>query len=193
MPTEDFALTIKNYLSSDPSVDAKNRPIDIGNPLLGVRDGAPPMSGIDFRPYTGIARGGIWTREPKPYDPADRRGATPTAFDAEEGGLIRPCIWVTEESQINHYQFQRITQATDVGILVWYYAPSHNNGNIALEEMDRRVCKLLDDYHFTTNRGFGAQARWSFHYGARDNHRQFPGSRVAFTRFYITTLRDEEL
>lgn len=197
---QNYAKIISDYLKSDPAIDAAGEAISPSDPLYGVRVG-PPGGNPDFRPFSGIARGGIWTHEPKQHDPRDTRGATPWAFDADPeatdaedmGGTIRPVISVVEESQINHFQFERIKKAINVGIVVWYYAPAHNSGKIAMERMDERVTQLLDGYHFTNDRGFGADVRWDFHFGERDNHRQFPGSKVAYTRFYITTLRGQEV
>lgn len=187
-----YHIQIRDYLRSDPAVDASGRDLTSETPLLGSLTGTAPVdpeTEQDSRSYSGLAKGGIYHYTPKPWDPSDNRGVTPIAFSATSGS-IKPTITVTLVSIPQHFQHQAIENAIVPSVNIWFYAPSHENGYNSIELMRQRVDALLAGYIFETDQGPIAQVKWGFNFGVQENHRQFPGSIVDYTRFDITTLRN---
>jgi hypothetical protein len=181
--TLTFAEIIANYLSSDPATFPDGTSVP-SPPLLGTYDAVHDI-------YPGLATGGIYTRPLKLPDPNDNRGATPTAFSSASG-QIRPSIVVRTESIPKHFQFRTISQAITPTVLCWFYGPSHAAGKSAMEDMRVRVERLIDQHYFVDQNGFNAYCEYDFNQGRRENHNEFAGSLVDFTRFVITTLRNKE-
>jgi hypothetical protein len=178
-----YAEQIATYLRSNPATNPYGNAVP-SPPLLGTYDALNDI-------YTGIAKGGIYTRPLKMPDPTDNRGSTPTAFNASSG-VIRPSIVVRVESMVHHFQFTQMPTAINVNVVVWMYAASHDNGKIAIEDMRARLDFLLDGYIFTTDQGPKGFVDWDFNFGVKENHQEFEGSLLDFTRYSITTLRNLE-
>ena len=179
----NYAEQIAAFLRSNTMEDAYGRPLT-GDPLLGVYD---PVNDV----YSGIAKGGIYTRPLKAPDPKDNRGATPTAFNPESGS-IRPSIFVRLESIVHHPQFQTVPNAAIVNVTIWMYGPSHEGGKIAMEDMRYRIQRLLHGRVYMTDQGMNGHIAWDFTYGVKENHEEFEGSLVDYSRFGITTLLSKE-
>lgn len=174
-----YSEQIAAYLRSDPALSPYGREVP-EPPLLGVYNAMDDV-------YSGITKGGIYTRPLKMPDPTDNRGATPTAFNPISG-TIRPSIVVRTESMVHHPQFLRMPQAMMVNIVVWMYAGSHDNGKIALEDMRSRVDLLMIDRDFKTDQGPRGHISWDFNFGVKENHQEFEGSLIDYTRYNMTTL-----
>jgi hypothetical protein len=174
-----FSEQVASYLRSDPELSPYGVTVP-EPPLLGDYDAINDI-------YEGIAKGGIYTRPLKMPDPTDNRGSTPTAFNPGSG-VIRPSIVVRTESIVHHPQFIRMPQAIMVNIMIWMYGPSHDNGKIALEDMRTRVDLLMIDRDFQTDQGPRAFVSWDFNFGVKENHQEFEGSLVDYTRYNMTTL-----
>jgi hypothetical protein len=162
--------------------------------LLGTLTGSAPSDPTveqDARSWSGIAKGGIYDYTPKPWDAHDNRGTTPIAFSATSG-IIKASIAVTPEPEVRHFQFRRIRKAVVATIRVSMYAPSHQAGKQALEDMKERVDLILNERIVRLDQGFTGEIERSFYFPPIDNHREFAGSKLSYLRYELTTLSGVE-
>ena len=186
---KNYHIQIKEYLQSNPTVDAEGNDISMETPLLGTLTGSAPAPGEqDERDYSGLAKGGIYHYVPRPWDPDENRWVNPIAFKASSGS-IKPLVVVKLLSIPTHFQADPALKAITPSVECWMYAPSHENGLNSMELMRQKLDQLLDGLIFQTQQGPWAQVQFGFNFGVQDNHREFPGSVVDFTRYDLVTLR----
>lgn len=149
--------------------------------LLGTFD-APSNS------YTGLARGGIWTKKLK------REGAKDTAiaFTTLQDGakMIKPAIVLMDRGDNEHRQSDAIPTAYNQYIWVYYYAPAFDSGKEAIKLMRRRVYELLDftmsGWRFETEDGPLARLKLLDRRGRMDSE-TFKEAVEDYQRFELTS------
>lgn len=101
--------------------------------------------------YTGILRGGVWTRRLKREPP----GHTPQAFNGtdEAAKLIRPAAVILDRGDAPHRQRPAIPSAYQQTIPVYVYAPATATGKEEIAAARYRIWELLDKFVFATENG----------------------------------------
>lgn len=138
--------------------------------------------------YSGILRGGVWTRPLKRDAPA----ATVEAFYAgEKGRMIRPSAVVMDLGDILHPQERWIPSAYVQTVPIYIYAPANNDGKEAIARARARIYDVLQDYVFATDAGPRAFVAYNDRTGVRDSE-EFPEAVLDVVRYRITSrMRNE--
>jgi hypothetical protein len=93
--------------------------------------------------YSGIAKGGVWTRKLKRLSP----GATPQAFadtTDDQTLIIRPSIVLLDRGDKPHRQRAAIPGAYNQSVWIYFYGPATQAGKDAIASMRQRVYELID-------------------------------------------------
>jgi len=143
---------------------------------------------FDVDHYTGIARGGIWTRKLK----RNGDGDTPWAFyTSQKGRKIRPSIVVLDDGDSPHPQRDSIPTAYNQVVRIYFYAPATESGKQAIEDMRARVYALIDHeasggWVFTSAEGPVVFPRYIDRLGRRDSE-VFIEAVEDYQRFVLTS------
>ena len=138
--------------------------------------------------WSGLARGGIWTRKIKRFG----AGNTPQAFTAhdDKASMIKPSISIRDMGDTRHRQEDAIPTAYNQFIWIYFYAPALASGKEAVKDMRRRVYELLDftysGWRFTTEDGTLARLELVDRRGRHDSE-TFKEAVEDYQRYQITS------
>lgn len=122
--------------------------------------------------FSGILTGGLWNRPLKRSIPGGvpTPGSTPAAFGGElEGGRIRYAASLVDRGTRDHRQEPWIPTAFDGSLLIYFYAPAHDRGKLAIHQAQERVYDLLHGYRFLTEQGVYARTFFRGTFGVSDS------------------------
>jgi hypothetical protein len=102
----------------------------------------PTLTGtLSGESYTGILKGGVWTRRLKREPP----GETPEAFYvSSRGKIIKPSAVVLDGGEQRHQAVTAIHGAYRQIIRIYLYATATQSGKDAIENAFERIYELLD-------------------------------------------------
>jgi hypothetical protein len=133
--------------------------------------------------YTGILKGGVWTR------PLKREGAaaTPEAFyDAAQGKMNRPAAVVVDGGMAVHRQIEAIPHAYVSLPRIVLYAPAGQGGKNAMNTAFSRIYDLLHNYRFLTEENTYASLVFADRTTLLDSE-EFIGALSSIMRFQVTS------
>jgi hypothetical protein len=135
--------------------------------------------------YSGILRGGIWTR----FLRRAGAGRTPEAFYlSDKGLLVRPAAVILDDDENDHPQESSIPTAYNQLVNIHLYVPSTASGKEAAHAARRRIFALLDFerslWRFTTDDGTLASLKYIDRTGLRDSE-EFTATKFTILRYQL--------
>lgn len=138
--------------------------------------------------YSGILKGGVWSRALKREPP----GNTPEAFyESDKGRMIRPSAVVLDRGDLPHRQRMAIPTSYNQRIHIYLYSPATATGKDAMIAARRRIHAILNNLWIVTEDAQNGYLSYDERVGVSDSE-EFPEAVYDLLRYQLTSRTGNE-